>query len=245
MEATDYAAALEIEGARLTAIASDIEDSPDDSERPVAACPDWNLAKLLRHCATVWSFVTGSIEVGEPMDRSAISRGDRTLSRWHDDAVDGLLARLRACRPDEQVWTFDPDDQSVGFWWRRMAQEAAMHRWDAQHALGAVPDAIDAELAVDGINELFDFFIPRRNPTAWSGDGETLHLHATDADGEWAITRTPDGINLERAHRHCDAAARASAQDLLLFAWGRIRPDRLETHGDAALLSSWQEHVRF
>ena len=52
-------------------------------------------------------------------------------------------------------------------------------------------------------------------------------------------------MQVERAHAKCDVAARAPAQDLLLFAWGRIGPERLETFGRTELLDEWQRDVRF
>ena len=52
------------------------------------------------------------------------------------------------------MWTWTPD-HTVGFWSRRMAHEVAVHRWDAQGAAGD-PSPIERELAVDGIQEVFD-----------------------------------------------------------------------------------------
>ena len=36
-----------------------------------------------------------------------------------------------------------------------------MHRWDAELAVGSTPEAIDPELASDGIDEYFELVIPR------------------------------------------------------------------------------------
>ena len=64
-----------------------------------------------------------------------------------------------------------------------------MHRVDAQLALTESNDAVDGELAVDGIDELFDVYYPWRLQGSLAGDGETLHLHATDVEGgEWLLT---------------------------------------------------------
>ena len=80
---------------------------------------------------------------------------------------------------------------------------------------------------------------------AFAGDGETLHFHSTDAHGEWVITRTADGIDVEHAHAKGDVAARGPASDLLLMVWGRKLPEDLEVFGEMGLLTEWQEKVRF
>lgn len=249
MTATGYAASLAADGARLTDIAVSAERaaSPDSGglRLGVPSCPDWDLDALIDHCAAVWTFVGRSVAAGEPIDRSNVTRPDGLVSQWHDDAFTKLLAALGDRAPDESIWTFDPDNMSVSFWWRRMAHEAFLHRWDAENALGLSPATIDPELAVDGVDELFEYFIPRRQPTVFSGNGETIHFHATDADGEWVITRTPSGIAVEHAHRKSDVAARGPAQNLLLFVWGRIGPEQLDTFGDGSLLEDWRRLVRF
>ena len=245
MDATGYAALRAAEGARLTAIAAEAEAAGSALQRQVPSCPGWDLEGLIAHCATVWTFVARSITAGERIDLATITRPDGPVSRWHDEAFGALTNVLAARQPDEGAWTWDPQHQSMGFWWRRMAQETTMHRWDAEEALGVTPAPIDPELAADGVDELFDVYVRLRNPTAFAGNGETVHLHATDAHGEWVITRAPGGMTVERAHAKSDAAARGLAQDLLLFVWGRIGPERLETFGDTAHLEDWQRLVRF
>ena len=239
-----YAECLAAEGGRLIEIANAADRTPDDWRRQIPKCPGWDLEGLIGHCAGVWTFVGSSIAAGGPVDRDSITQPDGTLSQWHADALDRLIAEFASRQPSDPLWSFNPRDQTVGFWLRRMANEAIMHRWDAEAAFDGTPAPIDPGAAVDGIDELFDFFLPVRQPTVFAGNGETIHLHATDADGEWIITRTPDGIEVERAHRKSDVAARAQAQDLLLFVWGRIGPERLETFGAAELLTEWQQLVR-
>ena len=119
-----------------------------------------------------------------------------------------------------------------------------MHLWDAQNAIGD-PLPIDPELAVLGIDEFLDHFIGDRKPDVFAGAGETLHFHSTDAHGEWVITRTEAGIDVERTHAKGDVAARGPASDLLLFVWGRKLPEDLEVFGESGLLDEWQAKVRF
>ena len=100
-----------------------------------------------------------------------------------------------------------------------------MHRWDAEHAAGT-PAPIDAELAVDGIDELLTVMVP----IALGGKdgidiGGSLHVHCTDGEGEWTL-HTDDGVyRVERGHAKGDAAVRGPASQLLLALWGRVSID--------------------
>ena len=245
MDATGYAELRAAEGARLNEIAADAERSSDRWSRLVPSCGDWTLEALIAHCATVWTFVRSSITAGARVDPAAIARPPGSVSQWHADAFDALTDLMTGRPTDAEAWTWDPQQQSMSFWWRRMAHECTMHRWDAESALGITPAPIASELAVDGVDELFDVYVRLRQPDAFAGNGETVHLHATDARGEWVITRTPDGMHVERAHSKCDVAVRGPAQALLLFVWGRIGHDQLETFGRTELLDDWQRDVRF
>ena len=72
----------------------------------------------------------------------------------------------------------------------------------------------------------------------------TIHLHATDIDGEWLITLGPAGISFEHGHAKGDVALRGTASDLLLWCWNRVPvDDRLEVFGDAAPLDLWRTAV--
>jgi hypothetical protein len=111
-----------------------------------------------------------------------------------------------------------------------MAQETAVHRWDADH------EPIDPVLAVDGVSEFFEHFTDRVADGALPMGG-TVHLHATDAEGEWLVSEPPDGGPLEFSTEHAkgDAAVRGSASDLLLLLWRRVGLDdggRFEVFGE-------------
>ncbi len=245
MDATGYAEFRTAEGARLNEIAADAERSPDMWARRVPSCGDWTLEALIEHCATVWTFVRSSITAGGRVEPSTIAKPPGSVSQWHTDAFDALTGLMTERPPDAEAWTWDPENQSMRFWWRRMAHESTMHRWDAEAALGITPTPIAPRLAVDGVDELFDVYVRLRQPDSFAGTGETVHLHATDTDGEWVITRAPGGMQMERTHAKSDVAARGPAQDLLLFVWGRIGPEQLETFGSTDLLHEWQRDMRF
>ena len=149
-----------------------------------------------------------------------------------------LADTLASAPPEEPCWSWVPDAR-VAFWSRRQANELSVHRWDVQNAAGVV-DPIARELAVDGIQELFDI-LPYRPGGAPSGHGETIHLHCTDGDGEWLLRLDPDGPVVTNEHAKGDVAARGSASDLVLMMWGRVPVSSVEVFGDASLLERWSD----
>lgn len=160
---------------------------------------------------------------------------------WFNEGADTLVSTLSALDPHEECWNFTRGEQTMAFWIRRQSHETSVHRWDAEHALGS-PTPLEADLAVDGIDEFLELLAPRTKPR---GTGESIHLHATDADGEWLVRLTPEALEVERGHAKGDAAVKGTASDLLLWAWGRVPTDSpsLEIHGDPAVAARWQELV--
>jgi hypothetical protein len=124
--------------------------------------------------------------------------------------------------------------------------ETTVHRADAELALGVADPAIHPVIATDGLDE-FLFNLPSaRRPyrhLASLPTGATLHLHATDADGEWMIRFTESSIAWERGHGKATAAVRGPVTSLLLFTYGRIpgSDERLSVFGESSLLRAWQE----
>ncbi|HEY8526788.1 MAG TPA: maleylpyruvate isomerase family mycothiol-dependent enzyme [Acidimicrobiales bacterium] len=211
----------------------------------VPSCPRWTVERLVGHVGRVYRMATGWLRTGAaPGDLERPPAGP-DVRAWTARGLDELVAALEAdggegTRP---TWA---GEQPATFWPRRMAIETALHRWDAQAAHGA-PEPVDAELAVDAIDELFDVMVPARAADALRGAGETLHLHATDVAGEWLVTLTDGPPQVERAHAKGDVAVRGPASDLLLLLWNRgdeAGRERLQVFGDADLLDRWSTAVR-
>ena len=152
-----------------------------------------------------------------------------------------IYAALVDARPEREVWTWTGQNQNVEWVRRRMAQETAVHRWDAAHAVGQ-PDDIDALVAADGIDEFLTYFTDAEGV---DGDlGGTVHLHCTDTPGEWFISSlTSDGIAFTREHTKGDVAIRGKASDLLLWLWRRDAGP-VDIVGDAELGARFRQRVR-
>jgi len=245
----DHAAYCTTTANEITRFADLIDGA--DLTTAVPTCPGWDLLALTKHLGVVQRWATQMMRDGAT-ERLDFRNVDRNLpedpsgyAAWLRAGGDALVTQLRALGPDTAVWTWGPG-HSVGWWARRMAHETIVHRADAALALGATP-AIAPELAVDGVDEFLEnlpaaaaSFAP--NVAALTGRGETLHLHATDADGEWLITLTGDGFTWGHGHAKGDVAARGAAADLLLLVYGRVAAEdaRFQCFGDTALLDRWR-----
>lgn len=217
-------------------------------------CPGWTAAKLAKHLGIThrWAeFIVRTrpdrrLETRE-ID-AALPENTDAYPQWLAAGGQLLVATLRAAGPDVPTWTWAGNRDS-GWWARRMLHETTVHRADAELAAGTEP-AIDQAVAVDGISEFLSNLPYGRRPAPrlagllarQPADGQTLHLHATDADGEWMITLKPAGYSWERGHGKGAVAVRATAAELLLLVYGRLPPagPRLAVFGDAALLADWQ-----
>lgn len=163
---------------------------------------------------------------------------------WLERSTSTLLATLAAADPTMPVDTWFPPDQTAGFVQRRMAQETAVHRWDAESAHG-MAKSIAPQLARDGIDEMLDVHLPMRRE--WieprPSEGERFHFHSTDGEGEWLVEFRPAEVCVSHEHAKGDVAVRGTASDLLLWLWGRIPTAQLEVVGNHDLAARWFELV--
>jgi uncharacterized protein (TIGR03083 family) len=211
----------------------------------VPSCPEWTVYELLAHLGRHHRWVAANLErapddgPAPAVDRGAPPEGAAVVA-WIEQGSAALADRLLEIDPATRCWTWT-DDQTVRFWARRTANETAMHRWDLQNAVGE-PAPFSSDLAVDAIDEYLS--IIARIGTG-DLDGGTIHLHASDADGEWLLRLDDAGMQLTREHAKGDLAARGPASDLLLVVSGRRPPSTVELFGDAALLDRWRQATRF
>ncbi|MEE4024801.1 maleylpyruvate isomerase family mycothiol-dependent enzyme [Gordonia sp. PKS22-38] len=208
----------------------------------IPACPGWTVHDLLGHVGAVHRWAADRIDgtrLYRGYDGIEVPAGEAVID-WYGEGRDQLIASLTAKDPDDTVPAIG-GPKTVAFWYRRQANELAVHRWDLESA--TVPGgqrAIDPTLAVDGIDEWLEVFAPRfiarGNGVPAALVGRTVHLHATDIDdGEWLWEITPEGISHRRGHAKADVALRGPISDLLLMLWHRRSHKDLDVVGDDAL----------
>jgi uncharacterized protein (TIGR03083 family) len=202
-----------------------------DPTAAIPACPGWNVDDLLRHIGGAHHRT--AIIVGErrtaPPDRSEYAPPHGNALGWYEAGLANLLDVFRATDPDQECWTF-VGPRPARFWLRRMAHETAIHRLDAEQATGGV-HAFDAAFAVDGVSEGLEMGSFHAHPDDDSPG--TVHLHATDVEGEWLVT-FGERLKVTEGHAKGDAAVRGPAEHLYRWVWGRAPQDGLEVFGDQA-----------
>lgn len=229
MDRVQYLQALARDGEAFASVAGDA-----DLGAPVPSCPGWTLADLVYHLGEVHHFWRTIVadrrdtwEGYEQPDRPA----DADLVAWYRSGLADTVAVLGAVDPAQSNWTWSTD-KSAAFVIRRMAQETAIHRWDAEQAAG-LDTGVEPHLASDGIDEFLMWFADEPKEGA-PAPGGSVHLHCGDVPGEWTVRLNAEGtFDIERAHAKGDCALRGSASDLLLALWRRRPASSIDVVGDA------------
>ena len=150
--------------------------APHGLDRPVPACPPWDVRKVLAHLATVYDHKVMAMRLGrKPNDGEWVTDvpyGKSTVE-WFGDEHAKLLAELATHSPKDFAWSWWEPDQTVGFWYRRMALETVVHRVDVETEFGA-PREIKLTLAIDGIDEVLTLMLGGEDDGGrrGAGDGE-------------------------------------------------------------------------
>jgi uncharacterized protein (TIGR03083 family) len=229
-----------------------------DLDTPVPTCPGWTFRQLATHLGRGhrWAAQIVATRASGPIPLREVADGKfpedpARHAPWLNAGADQVIEAVAAAGAD-LVWTLAGLGPAA-FWVRRRAHEAAVHLADAQLAAGQ--DAgLAPDLAADGVDEWLGLLAAG----AWSagaadlrGDGQTLHIHATDpglsGTGEWLVTRTPSGVTVTHGHAKADAAIRGPAASLLLVLTRRLPPSdpAIEVFGQKQLLTHWLQHTPF
>jgi uncharacterized protein (TIGR03083 family) len=213
-------------------------------EAAVPGCPGWDVAELLRHIGSVhrWAAdIVTDLPTEFPGWYDPQPPPGADLVEWYEEGFERLVGALSSADPEAPVWNFGTGRKVAAFWTRRQAHETSVHRWDAQSAHDAAAP-VDADLAVDGVDEVFEVFAPRRAAGAPDVSlGGTLHVHCTDRPGEWLVSVEGGVAEVRREHGKGDCAVRGGASDLLLFLWNRVSLSSLEVFGDPSVAERWSQ----
>jgi uncharacterized protein (TIGR03083 family) len=240
IDAQTYVAHVSDAGERIT------RDAEGNLDTTVPSCPEMTVSQLVGHIAEFSHWVAGIVTTGQPAPPGGTEAGDDTLGDCRREHA-ALVQALNAAGPDDPAWTWSTGQDRKRFWYRRAAQELAVHSWDVGNAAGrALP--IDPTLAADGVSEMFEAF---GSPNVVGFDtvakvfdqgDRAMRLETTDTGDTWTFKQAGDLFDFSATDP--EVTARASASDLLLFLWGRKGQDVLDIDGDPELLSRWQERVK-
>jgi uncharacterized protein (TIGR03083 family) len=215
-----------------------------DLTASVPSCPGWDVQEAVRHTAEVYEHKIACVALGGPRPDPWPPQAppDSESLAWFDDAHRRVLEMLRTTDPAAPSWTWWPDDQTAGFWLRRMAQETAVHRADVELAFGA-STPVDRELAVDGIDELLYLMFSGD----WTGDEEpdlTGTVAVTAPEKTWTVRMLEDRVDVDESDS-ADVAATVAAEPspLLLWLYGRAPDDVVTVTGDSAYATRLRKRI--
>jgi uncharacterized protein (TIGR03083 family) len=226
-----YLAHLRADSARFRAVLTDC-----DPEARVPGCPEWTAADLLWHLAGVqhfWATIIGNRPAG-PGDHDDLERPatyDAMLAAY-DGYSTALLAQLEKADPAEPAWTWSTE-QTVGFTFRRQANEALIHRLDAEQTAGQVTP-LDPELAADGVDEALAVMFGGK--PAWGSFAGLPHFVRVDltdrGESVWVQLGTFSGTDPDSDTSYADEP------DIAVVADPGAEPDAVVA-GSAATLDAW------
>lgn len=224
----------------------------------VPSCPGWNVGQLVRHIDGGHRWADELVRTRATGHTSDVALRDLSTFRSEDPAelvpilregAHSLRDTLVAAGPEASMWTPVSGGGSA-FYARRFAHETAVHRADAELALG-VPFVLDADVAADGIEEWLELgslpFHFEVHP--WMREllapGRTIGLRATDADLSWVVDLTGTAITWRRGADDPAVTVTAPVTELLLVIYKRMPPPSEAVSGDRDLLQFWLQRVDF
>ncbi|MEU4444430.1 maleylpyruvate isomerase family mycothiol-dependent enzyme [Actinosynnema sp. NPDC050801] len=234
MDAHSLAGALRVEAAAL-AVAADL--TPPD--RDVPGCPGMTVADLLVHVGSIHRVVTRWITRGARPAAWRCSPGDADLVDWYRVGAASLIAVLDPARAASPAATWCPWDRTLGFWIRRMAHETAVHRVDAQAAIGlAAP--LEPGLAADGIDEVLRLWLGCHQPPGAHTSGLPVSLRVPGR--EWTVA-LHEGIVDYCPGADPAAVVSGSPSAVDLWLWGRAGEEHVSVEGDVRAVRSLRAAV--
>ncbi|PWR15238.1 hypothetical protein DKT69_12030 [Micromonospora sicca] len=255
MEKTlEFADLLRLMDERSTAFRAAVAAAPSLDVR-VPTCPEWTLFDLVQHLGEgrrKWAAIVAAGPADAPPAISAPvpPREREALLAWFAASTGELLAALREAGPDRGCWTWwgpSQSPQTAGAVARHQLQQVAVHTYDAQVAVGA-PQPLPDEVALDGVDEFLTTCVA--TTAAWPHKPAVIDYHATEGRS-WRLWFSADGARTARlsapvAGEGPEAAyvsARGTANELVMFFYGRIPMDLLRLDGDRRVfdqLIAWE-----
>lgn len=242
---------LEVIADAAAVLASCAGEAGTDAEVPT--CPRWTVADLVAHQGMVHRWAAGTVRLEDPKRPSKAQILEQVpadeLVGWFRSGVRDLLEAFEAAPADVAAPVFLNDAPAPReFWARRQAHETTIHAADAVAAAqGRMPRAdevqAEADVAVDGIDELLTGFFTRGRSTLADGEPFAVAVLPSDSDRTWTV-RIADGrlTAQRRPDAGSDATFSGSAKALYLGLWNRGH--EITATGRPDVLTRWRAGQR-
>jgi uncharacterized protein (TIGR03083 family) len=238
MDPDRYLTLLRADGDRLAEVAASGLDPL------VPACPGWTVRDVVAHLAEVYQHKLACIREGRRPDPwPPEDFATREPLSFFRESLDELIEELKARGPEAPSYTWWKPDQTVGFWYRRMAQETAVHRVDVESGHDAVTP-VDDELALDGIDEVLERFLADEDWAEMPVDeaaGTTVAVRS--GDHAWRVHLERESVTIEPGPGHAEATVTGEPSELLLWLWGRRPDSAVHVEGDSDVVHALRERL--
>jgi len=220
---TDYARLLERLEAEAELLLATAEGADADFEVP--GCPGLTLGDTVRHLGSMYRMVLSWLRSGErPTSWQREPDEGQPLDEYVLAGLRAMVDHLGAHDPEESCPTWWPEHESYGFWCRRLAHEATVHRIDVQGAAGVDLLRVPEDIAVDGVDEILSLWFGHKlNVLGVSGTRNCRVLVGTGGR-EWIARCTPRSTSAWRVTTEelLDASITGEPHDMYLWLWGRV-----------------------
>lgn len=234
---------LEVEGERLatSTIGSDLEAE-------VPQLPGMRLGEVVRHVGSVYRMVVSWLHDGaRPTRWQRAPSGDQTLVDYLRAGLLEVVHELARHDPLDGCPTWWPEHQNYGFWYRRLAHETTIHRYDVQMGgAAAMVGGIPPEIAVDGVDEILSLWFTHRLGVLGISDVRPGRVAIHTGDRRWIAQITPTGTSSWRADADetVDAIVSSDPAGMYLWLWGRRPNAHVLEAGDPDVVAQLQDLLR-
>jgi uncharacterized protein (TIGR03083 family) len=223
-----------------------------DRQAAVPWSDRWTVATVARHVAATHHVVAEIVE-GRPVADFGLFGQLQTPPKdspefvgWFRSGTASLLEQLSSVPVGDECWSWFAPGRHVGWWARRMALEAVVHRTDTD-AAQAKELSVSPDVAADGIDEFLDVFVAASRAAHDAPIGPTMRFECSDRNERWWLDLSEQGKRIvSREPRDASVRIRGTAEQLLLIVWGRVPaslPAGVKVSGDVATLDRWAEFV--
>jgi len=212
----------------------------------------WTVATVARHVAATHHVVADVIRDRPDADFGLFGtlqtppKDAPEFVDWFRSGTASLLEQLSNVPADNECWSWFEPGRRVGWWARRMALEAVVHRSDTDAAQGR-DLSVAADVAADGIDEYLNVFVAASRAAHDAPAGPTMSFECSDRSERWWLDLSGRGERIvSREPRDASVRICGTAEQLLFIVWGRVPASDaagVEVSGDVAGLDRWSELV--
>jgi hypothetical protein len=191
------------------------------------------LGETVRHLGALYRASLTWITTGrKPVEWQREPAPDQSLLDFYRIGLRDVMSVLAAHDPAEKCASWSQNDQTYGFWTRRLAHETTVHRVDVQGAAAAEISAVDPDVAADGADEILrQWFVWKLQALGIRNTQDaTVTVECDGMDGGWLVkalrgAKTEAWWMPDLAHAKPDGRIYGrDPQALYLWLWGRKSP---------------------